>query len=70
MFSWLDYGIISTIGGGVIRSLTLNLFAFIREGSVNQAAQAAIVLMTPPLLAMLIAIWLLSGRTSRRHRHE
>jgi ABC-type spermidine/putrescine transport system permease subunit II len=70
MFSWLDYGIISTIGGGVIRSLTLNLFAFIREGSVNQAAQAAIVLMTPPLLAMLIAIWLLSGRTLGRNRHE
>jgi putative spermidine/putrescine transport system permease protein len=70
MFSWLDYGIISIIGGGVIRSLTLNLFAFIREGSVNQAAQAGIVLMTPPLLAMLIAIWLLSGRNLRETRHE
>ncbi len=70
MFSWLDYGIISIIGGGVIRSLTLNLFAFIREGSVNQAAQAAIVLMTPPLIAMLNAIWLLNCRGRWRHLHD
>lgn len=70
MFSWLDYGIISIIGGGVIRSLTLNLFAFIREGSVNQAAQAGIVLMTPPLIAMLCAIWLLNCRGRWRHLHD
>jgi len=54
LFSWLDYGLVSVIGGGIVPSLTLNVIAYIREASINQAAQAAIVLIIPPMPLMLV----------------
>lgn len=54
LFSWLDYSFVSTIGGGVVPALTLGVVAYLREASVNQAAQAAIVLIIPPILFMLL----------------
>jgi ABC-type spermidine/putrescine transport system permease subunit II len=62
LFSWLDYSLVSTIGGGIVPALTLSVIAYIREASANQAAQAAIVLIVPPILCML----LISGLMSRR----
>ncbi len=50
LFSWLDYGLVSTIGGGRVETVTVRLFALLREGGMNQAAVAALILMTPPLL--------------------
>lgn len=54
LFSWLDYSLVSTIGGGIVPALTLVVVAYIREASVNQAAQAAIVLIIPPVLFMCL----------------
>jgi putative spermidine/putrescine transport system permease protein len=60
MYSWLDYGLVSVIGGGRIVPLTLRLFAYIREASTNQAAMASILLMLPAIAGLLWAI--VSGR--------
>lgn len=62
LFSWLDYGLVSVIGGGIVPSLTLNVIAYIREASINQAAQAAIVLIIPPIPLMLVFANLLARR--------
>jgi putative spermidine/putrescine transport system permease protein len=62
LFSWLDYALVSTIGGGVVPSLTLSVIAYIREASVNQAAQASIVLIVPPIASMLVVALLMRHR--------
>lgn len=54
LFAWLDYGVVSIVGGGNVKALTLMLFSYLREASVNQAAQSAIVLLIPPLIALAI----------------
>jgi putative spermidine/putrescine transport system permease protein len=62
LFSWLDYGLVSVIGGGVIPSLTLSMFAYLREASVNQAAQSAMILFLPSLISFVIASFLLRSK--------
>jgi putative spermidine/putrescine transport system permease protein len=62
LFSWLDYGLVSVIGGGIVPSLTLSVIAYIREASINQAAQAAIVLIIPPIPLMLVVGSMLGRR--------
>jgi ABC-type spermidine/putrescine transport system permease subunit II len=62
LFSWLDYSLVSTIGGGVVPALTLGVIAYMREASINQAAQAAIVLIIPPMLFMMLIAQLLRRR--------
>jgi putative spermidine/putrescine transport system permease protein len=62
LFSWLDYGLVSVIGGGVVPSLTMSLFSYLREASVNQAAQSAIILLLPTLLAFGLASLLLRSQ--------
>lgn len=54
LYSWLDYGLVALIGGGSVNALTTKLFAYIREASVNQAAQASLLLLTPALLGFLL----------------
>jgi putative spermidine/putrescine transport system permease protein len=57
LLSWMDYGIVLQIGGGRVQTLTLRLFALIREASVNHAALAALLLLLPamPALALMFA---------------
>jgi len=52
LYSWLDYGLVSVIGGGHVVTLTTKLFGYIREASVNQAAMSSIVLMTPVIIGL------------------
>lgn len=54
LFSWLDYGLASFLGGGRVNSLTVLLFGYIREGSVNLAALAALLLLIPALAGFLV----------------
>ena len=54
LYSWLDYGIVSMIGGGSVSSVTTRLFGYIREASVNQAAQSSLILLAPALLGFLV----------------
>jgi putative spermidine/putrescine transport system permease protein len=62
--SWLDYGIVAMIGGGSVKSLTLLLFSYIREASVNQAALSSLVMLLPALLGILVTGILLRLRHS------
>lgn len=55
LYSWLDYGLVSVVGGGQVPSVTMKLFGYIHEGSVNQAAQAGLVLLCPTLIAFSLA---------------
>lgn len=57
--SWLDYAIVSVIGGGTAASLTMRLFASLREASVNQAALSSLILLFPAIVGFAIAITLL-----------
>lgn len=54
LYSWLDYGLVSVIGGGNVQTLTTRMFGYIREASVNQAAQSAIVLLTPAIAGFIV----------------
>lgn len=60
MYSWLDYGLVSVIGGGRVVPVTVRLFGYIREASTNQAAMAALLLMLPAVAGLLWAV--VSGR--------
>jgi putative spermidine/putrescine transport system permease protein len=64
LYSWLDYGLVSIVGGGNVQTLTSRMFGYIREASVNQAAQAALVLLLPAFTGSLItAVFYLLRRT-------
>lgn len=54
LFAWLDYGVVLHIGGGRVPTLTLRLFTLIRESSVNHAALATLLLLSPAMLALTI----------------
>lgn len=61
LYSWLDYGLVSVIGGGKVVPVTVRLFAYIREASTNQAALASMLLMLPAIAGLIWAS--VSGRT-------
>ena len=52
LLSWLDYGLAQFLGGGRVETLTVRLFGLIREGSVNLAALAALLLVMPVWLSL------------------
>lgn len=47
LFSWTDYGFAALVGGGQVSTLTVRLFATLREANVNHAALAALTLVAP-----------------------
>lgn len=62
LLSWLDYGLVSVIGGGRVRTVTVKLFSSLREANVNQAAQAALVLLAPTVVGFGVSLWVLRMR--------
>jgi len=60
LFSWLDYGLVLFIGGGRVETLTLRLFGYIREGSINLAALAGLLLLLPSIAGLLVTPLLLN----------
>ena len=66
LFSWLDFGLVSTVGGGQVSTVTTKVFAYLREASVNQAALAGIVLLAPPTCGYLAAASVMMFRSRRR----
>jgi putative spermidine/putrescine transport system permease protein len=65
IFVWLDYGLVSALGGGNVPTVTLLLFSYLREASINQASQAAIFLLVGSVLACLTSAFIMK-RTRRR----
>ncbi len=64
IYSWLDYGLVSVIGGGSVQTLTTRMFSYIREASVNQAAQSALVLLTPAIVGLVVTALFYFRRTT------
>lgn len=54
LYSWVDFGLVSVLGGGHVPTVTTRVFAYIREASVNQAAMSGLVLLAPPLAGIAL----------------
>mgnify|MGYP006277682813 CR=1 FL=1 len=65
LYSWIDYGFAATIGGGQVQTVTLRLFAYLREANVNQAALASLVLFVPALVGCIV-----SGLATINHKES
>jgi len=62
LISWAQYALTLTVGGGTVHTLPLEVFSYMRAGSGNYAASAALVMIVPPLLALAAARYA-AGRT-------
>ncbi|TAM97969.1 MAG: ABC transporter permease subunit [Rhodanobacteraceae bacterium] len=64
LISWFDYPLALLIGGGQVQTLTIRLFEYFSSGDIRLAASCALLLMAPPLLALLMNQRLLSPATT------
>jgi putative spermidine/putrescine transport system permease protein len=55
LYSWIDYGLVAIVGGGQVQTVTMRLFAYVREANVNQAAIASLVLVGPAVAGCLLS---------------
>ncbi|MEO6864078.1 MAG: ABC transporter permease subunit [Gemmatimonadaceae bacterium] len=62
LISWAQYALTLTVGGGTVHTLPLEVFSYMRAGSGNFAASAALVMIVPPILALAAARYA-AGRT-------
>jgi putative spermidine/putrescine transport system permease protein len=53
LISWFDYPLALLIGSGQVQTLTIRLFEYFNSGDIRLAATCALLLMAPPLLALL-----------------
>ena len=60
LISWFDYPLTLLIGSGQVQTLTIRLFEYFSSGDIRLAASCAVLLMLPPLLALLVNHRLLS----------
>ena len=54
LMSWFDFALVRIIGAGHVETLTLKVFDYLGAGDLRQAAAAALLLLGPPCLAVLI----------------
>lgn len=66
LVSWSEYVLTLLIGGGVVKTLPLLLFAYARGSDLTEAASVALLLVAPPLLLVaMLARDLVPGRDAR-----
>jgi putative spermidine/putrescine transport system permease protein len=65
LYSWVDFGLVSVLGGGRVPTVTTRVFAYIREASVNQAAMSGLILLAPALAGMAVTATIVRRRTFR-----
>lgn len=63
LVSWAQVALTQLVGGGVVRTLPTEVFAYVRSGQDRYAATGALLLSVPPLLA-LAAARVAAGRTA------
>lgn len=68
LFSWLDYGLISVIGGTRITGITMILFSYLREANTNLAALSSLVLLIPPMTGIFLLMLGNSWSSSLRQK--
>lgn len=54
LISWFDFALVLLIGGGRVATLTTSLYQYFASGDVRLAAACALLLVAPPLLALLL----------------
>lgn len=54
LMSWFDFALVRVIGAGRVQTLTLTVFDYLGAGDLRQAASAALLLLAPPALALMI----------------
>jgi len=65
LYSWVDFGLVSVLGGGRVPTVSTRVFAYIREASVNQAAMSGLILLAPALAGIALTAALLQRRSDR-----
>ena len=55
LVSWAQVPLTLVIGGGIVRTLPLAVYDYLRAGETRYAATGALVLTVPPILALLAA---------------
>ncbi len=64
LISWSEYVLTLLIGGGVVKTLPLLLFAYARGTDLTQAAAVALLLVLPPLVLVAALARTLSATRS------
>ena len=62
LVSWSQFALTLVVGGGAVRTLPLEVFAYVGAGQDRLAAAGALLLGVPPVLA-LAAVRIAAGRT-------
>ncbi|NUP56583.1 MAG: ABC transporter permease subunit [Gemmatimonadaceae bacterium] len=57
LISWSQFALTLVIGGGAVRALPLEVFAFVRAGEDRAAAVSALLLVVPPVMALAALRW-------------
>ena len=57
LLSWSQFALTLVVGGGVVRALPLEVFAFVASGQDRAAAIGSLVLILPPVLAFTALRW-------------
>jgi putative spermidine/putrescine transport system permease protein len=55
LVSWAQVPLTLVIGGGIVRTLPLSVYDYVRSGETRYAATGALLLTVPPILALLAA---------------
>ncbi len=61
--SWVQFALTLVVGGGAVRTLPLEIFAYVGAGEDRYAAVGALLLLVPPLIALGVAR-VVAGRTA------
>ncbi len=54
LMSWFDFALVRMVGAGRVETLTLRVFDYLGAGDLRQAAAAALLLIAPPALALML----------------
>ena len=54
LMSWFDFALVRVIGAGRVQTLTLAVFDYFGSGDLRLAATASVLLILPPVLALLL----------------
>jgi len=64
LISWFDYALTLLIGDGQVTTLTVTLYQYFSSGDLRLAATCALLLLAPPICALVINHRLLSATVS------
>ncbi len=57
LVSWSQFALTLVVGGGEVRALPLEVYAYVRAGQDQPAAVGALLLLIPPALAFVALRW-------------